>query len=306
MIELELRFNLSLLINSLFLSAGALLFGCTVALCFLIRDLMFYVIGKSCSASFTSVRLVVSQACAHWQQARPARAESSRGGSKRSLMPLALSLLLPPLAAAGGITVSIIAFVFTIKFLCELAARVVSFLQNEDPGRRGDRSIYDYVRGNYLDPRSCKVSWDWKEPQEVGQTMSFRVQVRVDNFCRPLQNSCCGENQAVRSSLLLPLISPLAAVLQERAAFPCPPACGTEGQHHPHRAGAGHPRHAGGPAGARVQRGQSGLHRAQGGPLRGGCEAGRPQRGLQPLLQDFPARYEFDLNLFHIQLELCE
>uniref|UniRef100_A0A3P8ZMY9 HECT-type E3 ubiquitin transferase n=1 Tax=Esox lucius TaxID=8010 RepID=A0A3P8ZMY9_ESOLU len=97
--------------------AGALIFGCTVALCFLIRDLMFYVIG--------------------------------------------------------GITVSIIAFVFTIKFLCELAARVVSFLQNEDPGRRGDRSIYDYVRGNYLDPRSCKVSWDWNDPQEVGQTMSF-------------------------------------------------------------------------------------------------------------------------------------
>lgn len=85
----------------------------------------------------------------------------------------------------GGITVSIIAFVFTIKFLCELAARVVSFLQNEDPGRRGDRSIYDYVRGNYLDPRSCKVSWDWKEPQEVGQTMTFRVQVGVFSvmFC---------------------------------------------------------------------------------------------------------------------------
>lgn len=26
--------------------AGALIFGCTVALCFLIRDLMFYVIGE--------------------------------------------------------------------------------------------------------------------------------------------------------------------------------------------------------------------------------------------------------------------
>uniref|UniRef100_A0A8B9JWG5 Apoptosis-resistant E3 ubiquitin protein ligase 1 n=1 Tax=Astyanax mexicanus TaxID=7994 RepID=A0A8B9JWG5_ASTMX len=85
------------------------------------------------------------------------------------------------LSLTGGITVSIIAFVFTIKFLCELAARVVSFLQNEDPGRRGDRSIYDYVRGNYLDPRSCKVSWDWKEPQEVGQTMSFRVQLFYKN-----------------------------------------------------------------------------------------------------------------------------
>uniref|UniRef100_A0A671T0E1 Apoptosis-resistant E3 ubiquitin protein ligase 1 n=1 Tax=Sinocyclocheilus anshuiensis TaxID=1608454 RepID=A0A671T0E1_9TELE len=81
----------------------------------------------------------------------------------------------------GGITVSIIAFVFTIKFLCELAARVVSFLQNDDPARHGDRSIYDYVRGNYLDPRSCKVSWDWKEPQEVGQTMSFRVQLFYKN-----------------------------------------------------------------------------------------------------------------------------
>ncbi|XP_061552281.1 apoptosis-resistant E3 ubiquitin protein ligase 1 isoform X1 [Phycodurus eques] len=124
--EIQLVYSLAeRRLNEKWSIAGALLFGCTVALCFLIRDLMFYVIG--------------------------------------------------------GITVSIIAFVFTIKFLCELAARVVSFLQNEDPGRRGDRSIYDYVRGNYLDPRSCKVSWDWKEPQEVGQTMSFRVQLFYKN-----------------------------------------------------------------------------------------------------------------------------
>ncbi|XP_047287975.1 apoptosis-resistant E3 ubiquitin protein ligase 1 isoform X4 [Homo sapiens] len=67
----------------------------------------------------------------------------------------------------GGITVSVVAFFFTIKFLFELAARVVSFLQNEDRERRGDRTIYDYVRGNYLDPRSCKVSWDWKDPYEL-------------------------------------------------------------------------------------------------------------------------------------------
>lgn len=104
---------------------------------------------------------------------------------KGKFQPTVSSLLL-----AGGITVSIIAFVFTIKFLCELAARVVSFLQNEDPGRRGDRSIYDYVRGNYLDPRSCKVSWDWKEPQEVGQTMSFRVQVTVNSSCIKAKMFC--------------------------------------------------------------------------------------------------------------------
>lgn len=81
----------------------------------------------------------------------------------------------------GGVTVSVVAFLFTIKFLLELAARVVSFLQNEDRERRGERTIYDYVRGNYLDPRSCKVSWDWKEPCEVGHTMAFRVHLYYKN-----------------------------------------------------------------------------------------------------------------------------
>lgn len=82
----------------------------------------------------------------------------------------------------GGITVSVVAFFFTIKFLFELAARVVSFLQHEDRERRGERTIYDYVRGNYLDPRSCKVFWDWKDPYEVGHSMAFRVHVR-ESFC---------------------------------------------------------------------------------------------------------------------------
>lgn len=86
------------------------------------------------------------------------------------------------LSHIGGITVSVVAFFFTIKFLFELAARVVSFLQNEDRERRGDRTIYDYVRGNYLDPRSCKVFWDWKDPYEVGHSMAFRVHVR-ECFC---------------------------------------------------------------------------------------------------------------------------
>ncbi|XP_039391016.1 apoptosis-resistant E3 ubiquitin protein ligase 1 isoform X5 [Mauremys reevesii] len=81
----------------------------------------------------------------------------------------------------GGITVSVIAFFFTIKFLFELAARVVSFLQHEDRERRGERTIYDYVRGNYLDPRSCKVSWDWKDPYEVGHSMAFRVHLFYKN-----------------------------------------------------------------------------------------------------------------------------
>eukprot|EP00062_Callorhinchus_milii_P022263 gi/632979857/ref/XP_007906708.1/ PREDICTED: apoptosis-resistant E3 ubiquitin protein ligase 1 isoform X2 [Callorhinchus milii] len=83
--------------------------------------------------------------------------------------------------SAGGLTVSIIAFFFTLKFFYELVARVVSFVQNDNRGRRGDRTIYDYVRGNYLDPRSCLVTWDWKDPQEVGHIMTFRVHLFYKN-----------------------------------------------------------------------------------------------------------------------------
>lgn len=85
----------------------------------------------------------------------------------------------------GGITVSVVAFFFTIKFLFELAARIVSFLQHEDRERRGERTIYDYVRGNYLDPRSCKISWDWKDPYEVGHSMAFRVHNPLKSQRRP-------------------------------------------------------------------------------------------------------------------------
>ncbi|XP_075568972.1 apoptosis-resistant E3 ubiquitin protein ligase 1 isoform X2 [Pelecanus crispus] len=81
----------------------------------------------------------------------------------------------------GGITVSVVVVVFTIKFLFEFAARIVSFLQHGDRERRGERTIYDYVRGNYLDPRSCKISWDWKDPYEVGHSMAFRVHLFYKN-----------------------------------------------------------------------------------------------------------------------------
>ncbi|XP_067881745.1 uncharacterized protein [Heterodontus francisci] len=82
----------------------------------------------------------------------------------------------------GGIAVSIIAFFFTAKFLYELVARVISFLQNDNRGRQGNRTIYDYVRGNYLDPRSCQVTWDWKDPQEVGHIMTFKVHANAQSY----------------------------------------------------------------------------------------------------------------------------
>lgn len=77
----------------------------------------------------------------------------------------------------------------TIKFLFELSSRVLTFWHHEGRERGTERTIYNYVRGKYLEPRSCQVSWDWSEPCEVGQPMGFRVHVRASeqgrNLCIP-------------------------------------------------------------------------------------------------------------------------
>jgi hypothetical protein len=38
-------------------------------------------------------------------------------------------------------------------------------------------SVVDFVTGKYLSPHHCKVVWDWEEPQQVGETVSFRIKV---------------------------------------------------------------------------------------------------------------------------------
>ncbi|PIO22804.1 hypothetical protein AB205_0177930, partial [Aquarana catesbeiana] len=69
----------------------------------------------------------------------------------------------------------------TIKFLFELSSRVLTFWHHEGRERGSERTIYNYVRGKYLEPRSCQVSWDWNEPCEVGQPMGFRVHLFYRN-----------------------------------------------------------------------------------------------------------------------------
>ncbi|KAM4662803.1 apoptosis-resistant E3 ubiquitin protein ligase 1 [Discoglossus pictus] len=81
----------------------------------------------------------------------------------------------------GAVTGFMCVFLITAKFLCELCSRVLTFLHHEGRDRGEQRTIYNYVRGKYLEPRSCQVSWDWKEPCEVGQSMGFRVQLFYRN-----------------------------------------------------------------------------------------------------------------------------
>ena len=38
-------------------------------------------------------------------------------------------------------------------------------------------AIFELFTGRYPAPQFCEVSWDWKEPQCVGKTMSFSVRV---------------------------------------------------------------------------------------------------------------------------------
>uniref|UniRef100_A0A8C5QM95 HECT-type E3 ubiquitin transferase n=1 Tax=Leptobrachium leishanense TaxID=445787 RepID=A0A8C5QM95_9ANUR len=81
----------------------------------------------------------------------------------------------------GSVTGLMCVLLITIKFLCELSSRVLTFWHHEGRERGTERTIYNYVRGKYLEPRSCYVSWDWKEPCEVGQSMGFRVHLFYRN-----------------------------------------------------------------------------------------------------------------------------
>ena len=38
-------------------------------------------------------------------------------------------------------------------------------------------AIFELFTGRYPAPQFCEVSWDWKEPQCVGKTMTFSVRV---------------------------------------------------------------------------------------------------------------------------------
>ncbi|XP_040188875.1 apoptosis-resistant E3 ubiquitin protein ligase 1 [Rana temporaria] len=81
----------------------------------------------------------------------------------------------------GSVTGLMCVLLITIKFLFELSSRVLTFWHHEGRGRGSERTIYNYVRGKYLEPRSCQVSWDWNEPCEVGQPLGFRVHLFYRN-----------------------------------------------------------------------------------------------------------------------------
>ncbi|XP_077123538.1 apoptosis-resistant E3 ubiquitin protein ligase 1 [Ranitomeya variabilis] len=81
----------------------------------------------------------------------------------------------------GSVTGLMCVFLVTIKFLFELSSRVLTFWHHEGRERGTERTIYNYVQGKYLEPRSCQVSWDWAEPCEVGQSMGFRVHLFYRN-----------------------------------------------------------------------------------------------------------------------------
>ncbi|XP_068110632.1 apoptosis-resistant E3 ubiquitin protein ligase 1 isoform X2 [Hyperolius riggenbachi] len=75
----------------------------------------------------------------------------------------------------GSVTGLMCVFLLTIKFLFELSSRVLTFWHHEGRERGTDGTIYNYVCGRFLEPRSCQVSWDWDDPCEVGHPMTFRV-----------------------------------------------------------------------------------------------------------------------------------
>ncbi|XP_078726681.1 apoptosis-resistant E3 ubiquitin protein ligase 1 [Lampetra fluviatilis] len=83
-----------------------------------------------------------------------------------------------------GMGVSVVlATVVTAIVAWELFLRLSSFLRRRDEVDLAPqaRSLYDYVRGNYVEPRSCRLLCDWDDPHPVGHTMTFSLQLFYKN-----------------------------------------------------------------------------------------------------------------------------
>ena len=42
--------------------------------------------------------------------------------------------------------------------------------------------VLDALQGRWLSPGCCRIVWGWQEPQTVGNTFHFVVEVRLDRF----------------------------------------------------------------------------------------------------------------------------
>lgn len=45
------------------------------------------------------------------------------------------------------------------------------------PGNNGKGWFWNWLVGSYISTQNCSVTWGWEEPQVVGNTMSFVIQV---------------------------------------------------------------------------------------------------------------------------------
>ncbi|CAH1791950.1 unnamed protein product [Owenia fusiformis] len=69
---------------------------------------------------------------------------------------------------------------FTLATMVYVATTTVMSWRQGNPGsgtnsKYKTSSILEYVMGNYLEPKKCKVHWEWEEPQTVGKTMTFQI-----------------------------------------------------------------------------------------------------------------------------------
>ena len=66
------------------------------------------------------------------------------------------------------------------RSLMDLLGAFLSFVgRSNRPQPRDLSSFFSFIFGNFLEPKNCSVSWEWSDPQVVGETMTFFVKVKI-------------------------------------------------------------------------------------------------------------------------------
>jgi len=91
-------------------------------------------------------------------------------GTKSLRCPLSL-LILILFNCSGRMFVLIIGSIVSVIAICAGVFRI------KTKSRQHQSSFFRYVLGLPLEPKFTKVTWEWKDPHVVGESMSFFLKV---------------------------------------------------------------------------------------------------------------------------------
>ena len=68
-------------------------------------------------------------------------------------------------------------FLFIVSIALSLTCLCAGFFRLKTKSRQHKTTIFQYMLGLTLEPKFTSVTWEWKDPHVVGESMSFFVKV---------------------------------------------------------------------------------------------------------------------------------